>query len=262
MAKKGFMARIIEGPERSETYARSTLPTNRWELGWDVFKTNKGKMCGLNLLTMIFLLPALFLVLMRFVLKTTYGKVYPFSQNVGLSYPMFPSTAGLEPNLSLLLNFEVFKFVLIAVLIGAVAISGGFYVMRNLVWTEGVMVTSDFFKGVKKNYFVILFTLIFYVIIMMLSITSLNMSSMMLAAHRGTTWLLVTAQVVTYLIMALVTMMVMYMITLGINYKLSFIKLIRNSFILSIALIPTNIFFLTVRLRQWLKIPKMAKAFV
>ena len=72
MAKKGFMARIIEGPERSETYARSTLPTNRWELGWDVFKTNKGKMCGLNLLTLVFLLPALFLLLMRFVLKTNY----------------------------------------------------------------------------------------------------------------------------------------------------------------------------------------------
>ena len=51
MAKKGFIAKIIEGPERSETYARSTLPTNRWELGWDVFKTNKGKLFGLNLLT-------------------------------------------------------------------------------------------------------------------------------------------------------------------------------------------------------------------
>ena len=42
MAKKGFIARLIEGPERSESYARSTLPTNRWSLGWDVFKTNKG----------------------------------------------------------------------------------------------------------------------------------------------------------------------------------------------------------------------------
>ena len=41
MAKKGFIARMIEGPERSESYARSTLPTNRWSLGWDVFKTNK-----------------------------------------------------------------------------------------------------------------------------------------------------------------------------------------------------------------------------
>ena len=151
MAKKGLMARIIEGPERSETYARSTLPTNRWELGWDVFKTNKGKMCGLNLLTLVFLLPSLFLLLLRFVLKANYTQAYPFAQNVALAYPFFPSTAGLESNLSMLINVEVFKFVFIAIAIGAVGISGGFYVMRNLVWTEGVIVTSDFFKGVRKN---------------------------------------------------------------------------------------------------------------
>lgn len=39
-------------------------------------------------------------------------------------------------------------------------------------------------------------------------------------------------------------MMVMYMVTLGVTYKMSFLKLIRNSFILSIALIPTNVFFI------------------
>ena len=243
MAKKGFMARIIEGPERSETYARSTLPTNRWELGWDVFKTNKGKMCGLNLLTLVCLLPALFLLLMRFVLKTNYAATYPFAQNMGLAYPTFPSGAGLEPNLSMLLNMEIFKYAFIAIAIGAVGISGGFYVMRNLVWTEGVMVTSDFFKGVKKNYFIVLITLLIYGIIMMLSMTSINMASMMLASHKGVAWLLVVAQVVTYMVMALVTLMVLFMLTLGINYKLSFKNLIRNSFILSIGLVPTNIFF-------------------
>ena len=244
MAKKGFMARIIEGPERSETYARSTLPTNRWELGWDVFKTNKGKLCGLNLLTLIFLLPAVFLIFTRFVLKSNYTEAYPFAQNIGISYPMYPSSAGLEANLSMFLNMQVFKYVYIAVAIGAIGIAGGFYVMRNLVWTEGVMVTSDFFKGVKKNYFVVLFSLIIYATIMMLSLTSINMSTMMLETHRGPSWLLVIAQVVTYLIMGLSTMMILYMITLGINYKLSFKNLVRNSFILSIALIPTNAFFI------------------
>ena len=244
MAKKGFMARIIEGPERSETYARSTLPTNRWELGWDVFKTNKGKLCGLNLLTLIFLLPAIFLIFTRFVLKSNYTEAYPFAQNIGISYPMYPSSAGLEANLSMFLNMQVFKYVYIAVAIGAIGIAGGFYVMRNLVWTEGVMVTSDFFKGVKKNYFVVLFSLIIYATIMMLSLTSINMSTMMLETHRGPSWLLVIAQVVTYLIMGLSTMMILYMITLGINYKLSFKNLVRNSFILSIALIPTNAFFI------------------
>ena len=35
--KKGFIARMLEGKERSEEYARTTLPTNRWQLFFDIF---------------------------------------------------------------------------------------------------------------------------------------------------------------------------------------------------------------------------------
>lgn len=244
MAKKGFIAKIIEGPERSETYARSTLPTNRWELGWDVFKTNKGKLFGLNLLTLLFCLPLVALFVMRYVLKTVDIAIFPFTQNMGVGYPAYPATSGLQAQLALNVNVEFFKFVIIGVAFLAVAISGGFYVMRNMVWAEGVMVASDFFKGVKQNYFVVFFSLLFYTVIMAASVLSLNMSSVLIATGGGIKWLLVVAQVLTYVIMAIATMMVFYMITLGITYKLSFGALIRNSFILSIALVPTNVFFM------------------
>ncbi|MDY2714290.1 MAG: hypothetical protein SOV37_02920 [Candidatus Borkfalkiaceae bacterium] len=244
MAKKGFIAKIIEGPERSETYARSTLPTNRWELGWDVFKTNKGKLFGLNLLTLLFCLPLVALFVMRYVLKTVDIAIFPFTQNMGIGYPAYPATSGLQAQLALNVNVEFFKFVIIGVAFLAVAISGGFYVMRNMVWAEGVMVVSDFFKGVKQNYFVVFFSLLFYTVVMAASVLSLNMSSVLIATGGGIKWLLVVAQVLTYVIMAIATMMVFYMITLGITYKLSFGALIRNSFILSIALVPTNVFFI------------------
>lgn len=244
MAKKGFIAKIIEGPERSETYARSTFPTNRWELGWDVFKTNKGKLFGLNLLTLLFCLPLVALFVMRYVLKTVDIAIFPFTQNMGVGYPAYPATSGLQAQLALNVNVEFFKFVIIGVAFFAVAISGGFYVMRNMVWAEGVMVASDFFKGVKQNYFVVFFSLLFYTVIMAASVLSLNMSSVLIATGGGIKWLLVVAQVLTYVIMAIATMMVFYMITLGITYKLSFGALIRNSFILSIALVPTNVFFI------------------
>lgn len=244
MAKKGFIAKIIEGPERSDTYARSTLPTNRWELGWDVFKTNKGKLFGLNLLTLLFCLPLVALFVMRYVLKTVDIAIFPFTQNMGIGYPAYPATSGLQAQLALNVNVEFFKFVIIGVAFLAVAISGGFYVMRNMVWAEGVMVASDFFKGVKQNYFVVFFSLLFYTVIMAASVLSLNMSSVLIATGGGIKWLLVVAQVLTYVIMAIATMMVFYMITLGITYKLSFGALIRNSFILSIALVPTNVFFI------------------
>ena len=243
MAKKGFIARLIEGPERSESYARSTLPTNRWELGWDVFKTNKGKLCGLNLLSLLFMIPLVIIFFMRYASKTVNGQILPFANNFGLLWPIYPMSAGLEAQLSFSLNVDMFKYIIIGVAVGAVAISGGFYVMRNMVWAEGVMVTADFFRGVKKNYFIVFFSLLLYTVVMMLSLLSINMAAMMLGNNQGVAWLLVAAQVVSYLVMAMATIMVMFMITLGINYKLSFLNLIRNAFILTVALIPTNVFF-------------------
>lgn len=243
MAKKGFIARLIDGPERSESYARSTLPTNRWALGWDVFKTNTSKLFGLNLLTLLFLLPTVALFVIRYMMKSYDVATYPFAQNLGLGYPVYPSAVGLAEQLELSLNLYVFRFLIIGVIVAAVGLSGGFYVMRNMVWAEGVSVASDFWKGVKQNFFVVLFSLLFYSVVMVLSVLSLNMSSVLIATHSGTEWLLVIAKVVTVLVMVLATMMVLYMMTLGVTYKLKFGQLIRNSFILSIALFPTNIFF-------------------
>ena len=243
MAKKGFIARMIEGPERSETYAASTLPTNRWQLGWDVFKTNKGKHFKINLLTLVFLLPFIALCVITYMYKLANVDVLPFTQNMAIGYPAYPSTFGLSANLALSASIEFFKFLIIAILVGAVGLSGGFYVMRNMVWAEGVIVGSDFFKGVKQNYFVVLFSLLFYGVIMGLSVISVNMAQLLIDTCTGIRWLLISAQVLTYIIMGIVSIMVLYMLTLGVTYKLSFGKLIKNSFILTIGLIPTNVFF-------------------
>ncbi len=243
MAKKGFITRLIEGPERSETYAASTLPTNRWQLGWDVFKTNTGKHFKLNLLTLLFLLPLVALCIFTYMYKAYLVSQYPFAQNMGIGYPSYPSVFGLTATLSLNTSIEFFKYVIIGVAVGAVGLSGGFYVMRNMIWAEGVIVGSDFWKGVKQNYFVVFFSLLFYTVIMGFSVISVNLSQILIDTASGIRWLLIVAQIVTYLVMGIVTIMVLYMITLGVTYKLSFGKLIKNSFILTIALVPTNIFF-------------------
>ena len=243
MAKKGFIARMIEGPERSESYAASTLPTNRWQLGWDVFKTNTGKHFKLNLLTLLFFIPLIALIVFTYLYKSYLVSQYPFSQNMGIGYPAYPAVFGLTATLSLNTNVEFFKFAIIAVAVGAVGLSGGFYVMRNMVWAEGVIVGSDFWKGVKQNYFVVFFSLLFYTVIMGFSLISVNLAQVLIDTASGTRWLLIVAQVITYLIMGIVSVMTLYMITLGVTYKLSFGKLIKNAFILTIALVPTNIFF-------------------
>ena len=55
--KKGFIARMLEGKERDENYARSTLPSNRWALFWDIFKGRFSKLIIVNLLMLVFCIP-------------------------------------------------------------------------------------------------------------------------------------------------------------------------------------------------------------
>ena len=55
--------RLVEGKEKSDDYARSTLPTNRFSLFWDVFKNNFFKLMGVNVFILIFFLPVIFLFL-------------------------------------------------------------------------------------------------------------------------------------------------------------------------------------------------------
>ena len=238
---------MIEGPERSESYAASTLPTNRWQLGWDVFKTNTGKHFKLNLLTLLFFIPLIALIVFTYLYKSFLVSQYPFSQNMGIGYPAYPAVFGLTATLSLNTNVEFFKFAIIAVAVGAVGLSGGFYVMRNMVWAEGVIVGSDFWKGVKQNYFVVFFSLLFYTVIMGFSLISVNLAQVLIDTASGTRWLLIVAQVITYLIMGIVSVMTLYMITLGVTYKLSFGKL-TNIFFAFLAVLPFLLLFIGVPL--------------
>ena len=85
--KKGFVARMLEGKERSEEYARSTLPTNRWQLFWDIFKGNFGKIFKVNLLILLFFVPLLAVIILNSLLNESNGIVYPFGANLGVGAP-------------------------------------------------------------------------------------------------------------------------------------------------------------------------------
>ena len=48
--KRGLVARWLIGKERPEDYARSTLPTSRFGLFWDILKGRFGRLMLVNLL--------------------------------------------------------------------------------------------------------------------------------------------------------------------------------------------------------------------
>ncbi len=238
--------KLVEGSEKSEDYARNTLPSNRWALGWDLIKTNMGKIVKINLLLLLFVFPIFLLIYFRNLLISAEASYSPFSQNLGIGYPIYPFMAGLSEQIVINTDMTVFFLLFILVFYVSVGIAGGFYVMRNLVWTEGVFVVSDFWNGVKKNYKNTLFLSLIYTLFVVMSLISINTSNYQIAINPSSSVMFTIVKVVSYIFIALFTCVYLFSLTLTVTYKLKFFQIIKNAFIFTIAMLPINIFFMAL----------------
>ena len=163
--KKGFMSRLIEGPERSENYARSTLPSNRWQLGWDILKTNFSKIVLLNIILLLFAIPIIAIIIFRSGYISVAAGEMPFDSF--MSYPFVGSLNGASESITIQANLQNLIWLPIAAVILAVGLSGVLYILRNMVWTEGVFVGSDFGVALKRIS-LLLWALSFFILLLFL----------------------------------------------------------------------------------------------
>lgn len=241
--KGGFFQRIIMGSEKAEGYARSTLPSNRWELGWDIFKGRFWKLVLINLMLLVGCAGIIFVWLMMYVNTTAMSASLPFGQNFGVGYPFI---AGLESSAmtqKVSINFTGSCLLVPGFLLLGVVCSGVFYIMRNLVWTEGVFLANDFWRGLKQNISQILPVMLLYSVMLLISSFSLNQISWLEFNGLGNFWF-GFSRVAIYIVMVLLTIMLLYAMTISVTYKLGFWALLKNSFLLTIGLLPQNLFFL------------------
>ncbi len=244
--KKGLITRLLEGKERSEEYARSTLPNNRWQLFWDIFKGNFGKIVKVNLLMLIFFIPIIAVIVFRILMADMNGITYPFGANLMIGYPAVPNQLGMAEMLVLQNDFYIYIGLIVSMFIAAVGLAGGMYVIRNMVWTEGIFVANDFWRGVKLNYKNALQACLFFTIVLALTQTMSNFTNFSRAVGQVSTfqnvWFTIS-EIVGYIFLALAAMMTFWMIALGVNYTQKFTVLFKNSLLISIATLPQTVFF-------------------
>ena len=244
--KKGFIARMLEGKERDEEYARSTLPTNRWALFWDIFKGRFSKLVIVNLLMLLFCIPLIVVVVFMMSYGSAQIALMPFSQWMLVGYPAVPSLVGVPEQVAVSTNLMFTPFILVGALIAGIGISGGMYVIRNMVWTEGIFVANDFWRGIKINIGVVLLSTLFYVVMLMLMILAIGWADLFIATGTGNRVLFTISQVVSYIAIAIFTIMYLWMLAMGGSYKLKFHQLLKNAFLMTFGLIFQNIFFVVL----------------
>ena len=244
--KKGLITRLLEGKEKSEEYARSTLPTNRWQLFWDIFKGNFGKIVKVNLLMLIFCLPMAIVLVISLMYSESVGVTYPFGSNLGIGYPAMPAMQGVSEWLNLQGDLFMYIGVFLTAILAAVGLAGGMYVIRNMVWTEGIFVANDFWYGIKKNFKQFILIMLVYSIVFYLSNLLISICDRTLVTRPDNEWIYVVSKVFTYIVLITFSVMTLHMLSMSATYTLKYRQLLKNSFIFAFALLPNNAFFIAL----------------
>lgn len=242
-----FVNRLVIGKEKSEDYARNSLPSNRWELFWDIFKSRFGKLFLINIITLLFFLPLVALLFFRYLNVVNYGSIMPYASGFGVGYqaPIPADLAGLTENIVFTSNLTTFLFLPITLMIAFIGMSGSFYVMRNLVWTEGVFFSNDFWRGIKKNIKQFLIISIVYSLVFYLSILTISLADWKIASGV-IPWLFTILKVLCYVILIIISLIMMHMLPMSVTYELKITQLFKNAFFFALANPISSAFFLAI----------------
>jgi hypothetical protein len=254
--KKGLIQRLIVGKDRDENYARSTLPSNRTELFWDIIKGHFWKLVLMNLMLIIAFIPVIFLLFARSSLSEVYGGLLPFTGGLFTGYPFIPGLYEIMFLYEMQLDLSMLPFLVPCLMFAGLIMSGIFYIMRNLVWSEAVFIANDFWKGFKSNW--LHFIMIMFLLGLVYLFTSMDISILNHVqtfspnSFFGGGFVNNLTKAITYVLAGFFTICAFYAFTLTVTYKLKFRYLIKNSFLLSLALLPRNILFLALSLSPFL----------
>jgi len=246
--KTSLFSRLMEGKEKDENYARSTLPTNRWQLFWDIVKGRFGKLIVVNLLTLIFFIPLIAIIILRMSEVSGTGAIGPYASSLGVGYPVYPDISGVWESYLFFINLRYFALIIPAAIIAAIGLSGGAYVIRNMIWTEGIFVANDFWRGIKKNFRNVLEAALFFSVFLFVTVTLYSLSDVYLAQGVTPKGWFVAAKISGVIICVVAGMMSLWMLSLGVNYKQGVFALIRNAFVMTFGTLPQTIFFTALAL--------------
>lgn len=148
--KKGIVQRMMFGDDTKPDLTPERMKMSKWAMFKHLFFHRFGTMVFLNLLTVLFALPAAAVMVLFYLNTAVAASFIPYSGNLGIGYPIVTDaiTQGVLTNFS----YELMEFLILVpcIAVFALGVSGNLYVMRKLVWEEPTRTFKDFFRGIKK----------------------------------------------------------------------------------------------------------------
>ena len=131
--KKGLIYRLTMGKDNLPDFTPDRLPGTRFQLFKDVFFNRFGALVKINLLTLLFCLPAIAIVVIMSMIKRMDSIMLPYSGNVGIGYPIISNVAFVGKYRAFQFDMLTYLLLIPGIMIASIGLSGAFYVMRLLV---------------------------------------------------------------------------------------------------------------------------------
>lgn len=241
--KKGLIYRLTMGKDNLPDFTPDKLPGTRFQVFKDVFFNRIGAIVKINLLVLLFALPAIAWVVIVNMLKTVDGSLLPYNGNIGVGYPIIENVVAMGQARAFWYDVQMYGILIPCIMIASIGLSGAFYVMRRLVWGEGISVASHFFSGIKQNFLPFLWSSLFAGISLFLVMINFSLYDSAIDMHIA--WKIIGTAMSVIQFVLLLSMMI-FLTTQAVTYKLKTWALIKNSFLFAIALLPTNIIMLVL----------------
>ena len=234
----------LEGNELEEGYVRTHVPSKgRWGDTWNIFKTNFVQFVIINVFTLLFFVPSIAIVYFRSAYVTQMGLVYPFSNNALGIYPFTPTMTGSAEGITLSADLMFISLLVVAGLIASVGVAGACYSIKKIINTNGSFHLKDYFKGIKVNYFSVVFPITIFMVCIFGCFCVSDWAALHIALGKPKAGPIV-AQVFMIIATVLIGIYMMWVIAVGVSYKVKLKYLLKNSFVLLMGTIIQSIFMI------------------
>lgn len=228
-------------------FTRTVPETGRWSYGLSVFTSGFSKNVLLNIILLVFMIPLIVLIVRAVsnIVAATYAA--PFGANMLLGFMPVGNMTGLKEGLVASGLNEFFLFLPIALIVFGVGLAGGTYCVRNAVWGYDAPLFSSLFKGIKRNWFNVFILSAFYSLFISgagIGVTSITYAE----ATGGAAWYLTVIKVCAIVLAAFLTLWYFAAVTFNASYGSSFYQLLRNSFKITLFLLPLNVLYAVIAL--------------
>lgn len=242
--KKGIVHKLMFGNEDKPDFTPEQLNMSKWEMFKFIFFSRFGTMVLLNLLTLLFALPAIAVMLLMYLNSSVASSFIPYSANIGVGYPVVVNAASLGAISDFTYSLIEYLILVPCIAVFALGVTGNLYVIRKLIWNQPTSTFKDFFRGIKKCWLSSLLIGLVFGLALLLVVFSLGYFDAfdMPVAYKAVT---LTIAIILFIFMIIFTS---FFMTQNVAFQMRPIALIRNSMLFVFGAFLQSIIFIGIAL--------------